>query len=67
MIELTQKFTASDFIRLTKKEYGYTATWLKDRQKEGYIKKGSKENNQNVWRITKEGGLLASLLRSLEN
>ncbi|MBI5061156.1 MAG: hypothetical protein HZB67_02480 [Candidatus Aenigmarchaeota archaeon] len=46
---LPKEFNTSQFRELTKRTYGYSASWLKDREKEGLIKRIRKEDNQNIW------------------
>ncbi|MDI6806312.1 MAG: LAGLIDADG family homing endonuclease [Candidatus Aenigmarchaeota archaeon] len=62
---LPQKFLTSDFMRLTKKNYSYSATWLRDRQREGLIRKIKHEEKQNVWRLTDEGKFISNLLKTV--
>ncbi|MBI2172862.1 MAG: hypothetical protein HYT73_01475 [Candidatus Aenigmarchaeota archaeon] len=63
---LPRKFTTSDFRKITKKSYGYSATWLKDREKEGLVKKIGKEDNKNVWLLKDSAYDLIKILKSLE-
>lgn len=63
MTILPQNFSTSDFMKSSNKSYGYSATWLRDRQKEGFIEKTGQDHNQNIWKLTDNGESLASLLR----
>lgn len=63
LILLPKRFNTSEFRSLVKKNYGYCASWLKDRESEGLIRKVGKKGNINCWELTSDGIFLISILK----
>jgi hypothetical protein len=65
LLILPDRFTTSQFRRLSKKSYGYSATWLKEREAEGLIKRNGKENGQNIWDMKDSARNLINILNKI--